>query len=214
MAEENHYTFTVRQATEAEWPGVIDALTSAFEHDPVMNNVMGGDGKSQKVRDLFGFQIRHTYGPKGTVDVAVTEEGKILGAALWLSPEGQKGGLIDEIRALPEYAKILGPGLLRAAIVDLKLLAARPKFPHWLLYTIGVHEDARGHSIGSHLLDFRRFQLGELPAYLEASTYRSAKLYAQHGFVELFRFKSGKPVLGMLHPAPVTQVSKNNPAGR
>ena len=33
MAEENRYTFTVRQATEADWPGVIDALTSAFEHD-------------------------------------------------------------------------------------------------------------------------------------------------------------------------------------
>lgn len=201
------YDFTVREATEADYPGVIEALTNAFEHDPVMNKAMGGDGRTETVRSLFEFQLRTTYAPKGTIDIAVTESGKVLGAALWLSPEAQKGNLLADIRALPDYYRVLGRGLARATVTELRLLAARPKFDHWYLYTIGVHEDARGHGIGSHLLDYRRERLGEVPAYLEASTYRSASLYARHGFVELFRFKGGKPALGMLHPAPVSQVS-------
>lgn len=209
MAEENRYQFTVREATEADWPGVIEALTNAFEHDPVMNQAMGGSGKRDKVRGLFDFQIRTTYGTKGTIDVAVTDDGKVLGAAMWLSPEAQKGSLLADIKALPDYTKVLGSGIFKATVTELKLLASRPKFPHWYLYTIGVHEDARNHSVGSHLLDFRREKLGEHPAYLEASTYRSAKLYAQHGFVEMFSFKGGKPAVGMLHPAPVTQVSRH-----
>lgn len=207
---ENH-DFTVREATEADYPGVIEALTNAFAHDPVMSKAMGGDGRIDTVRALFDFQIRTTYGPKGTIDIAVTPDGTVLGAALWLSPEAQKGNLIADLKALPDYYKVLGRGLLKATITEFRLLAARPKFEHWYLYTIGVHDTARGHGIGSHLLDFRRKQLGEHPAYLEASTYRSASLYARHGFIELFRFKGGKPALGMLHPAPTTQISKHLP---
>ncbi|MDY6051436.1 MAG: GNAT family N-acetyltransferase [Rothia sp. (in: high G+C Gram-positive bacteria)] len=204
---EQTYNFTVREATEADYPGVIEALTNAFEYDPVMSKAMGGDGRTETLCGLFDFQIRTTYGPKGTIDIAVTEDGKVLGAALWLSPQAQKGNLLADLKALPDYYKVLGKGLIRAAFTEFRLLAKRPRFAHWYLYTIGVHEDARGHGIGSHLLDYRCERLEQVPAYLEASTYRSASLYARHGFVELFRFKSGKPALGMLHPAPVTQVS-------
>lgn len=201
--------FTVRQAREADYPGVIEALTNAFKDDPVMSMAVGGKGRADLVSALFDFQICTTYGPKGIIDIAVTEDGKVLGAAIWISPEGQKGNLLADIKALPAYYRVLGRNLPKATVTELKLLAARPKFDHWYLYTIGVHEDARGQGVGSHLLDFRRTQLGEYPAYLEASTYQSAALYARHGFVELFKFKGGKPALGMLHPAPVSQIDKD-----
>lgn len=201
------YEFTVREATPADWPGVIEALTNAFTQDPVMSKAMGGAGKTQRVRDLFDFQIRTTYGPKGTIDIAVTDDGKVLGAAMWLSPQAQKGNLLADIISLPSYCKVLGTGIFRAVSTELKLLAARPKFDHWYLYTIGVHEDARSNGVGARLLDYRRSRLGTMPAYLEASTYRSAALYARHGFVELFPFKNGKPAVGMLHPAPESRLA-------
>lgn len=201
--------YNVRQATEADYPKAIEALANAFKDDPVMSTAVGGKGRADLVSALFDFQIRTTYGPKGVVDIAVTEDGTVLGAALWISPQGQKGNLLADIKALPDYYKVLGRNLPKATITELKLLASRPKFDHWYLYTIGVHEDARGQGVGSQLLDFRRQQLGEYPAYLEASTYDSAALYARHGFVEMFKFKGGKPALGMLHPAPISQIEKN-----
>lgn len=200
--------YSVRQATEADYDGAIKALTNAFKDDPVMSMAVGGEGRADIVEGLFDFQIRTTYGPKGVVDVAIDDKDKIVGAALWISPEGQKGNLLADIKALPAYYKVLGRNLPKATVTELKLLAARPKFAHWYLYTIGVHESTRGQGVGAQLLDFRREQLGEYPAYLEASTYDSAALYARHGFVELFKFKSGKPALGMLHPAPVSQIEK------
>lgn len=204
------YTYTVREASEADYPATVAALTDAFSQDPVMSKAMGGAGKADKISDLFTFQINSTYATRGTIDIAVTPEGKVLGAALWISPEGQVGSFTQDLKDLPRYLKILGKNAPAAVLTELRLLAARPKFKHWYLYTIGVHSDARSHGVGAALLEHRLAQLGEYPAYLEASTFRSAKLYAKHGFIELFPFKSGKPVLGMLHPAPVTQLSKHS----
>lgn len=199
--------FEVREAREEEYTGAAVALANAFAYDPVMSQAMGGAGQEEKIRRLFDFQIRKTYAPRGVVDVVVDAQGQVLGAALWISPQGQKGSLVQDLMSLPSYFRVLGKSLLPGAFTDLRLIAARPKFDHWYLYCIGVHEQARGRGVGAALLDFRRQQLGEYPAYLEASTFRSASLYARHGFVELFRFKGGKPAVGMLHPAPVTQVS-------
>lgn len=209
MSEQKKYEFTVREARPEEYPGAVDALTDAFSQDPVMGKVLGGLGKTQKIKALFEFQIEHTYSKKGTIDVAITDAGEVLGAAVWISPQGLKGGLLEDIKSIPTYLKILGTSFPRAAVSELQLVAAQPKFDHWYLYVLGVHEKARSNGIGAQLLDFRRNQLGEYPAYLEASTYRNAKLYAKHGFVELFSFKGGKPALGMLHPAPTSQVSKH-----
>lgn len=205
---ENHFVHTVREATIDDIDGVVEALSDAFENDPVMSLAMGGAHQLEKVKKLFRFQIEKTYLPSGSVDIALTRDGKIVGAALWISPEGQKGSLLQDIRELPAYAKILGPSFLKGIYTELKLLSARPKFPHWYLYTIGVHEDARSQGVGSALLDFRRAKLGYYPAYLEASTFRSAALYRRHGFIELGNFKNGKPAIGMWHPAPESSIDR------
>ncbi len=198
--------FTVREATEADYPGVVSALTDAFEADPVMSQAMGGAHRAKKVKALFEHQISSTYGPKGNIDIAVAEDGFVLGAALWIDPQGQKGGFLDDLRSLPSYARALGFALPAAVVTEMKLLAMRPRFPHWYLYTIGVHTDARDHGVGGALLDFRTARLGEYPAYLEASTFRSAALYRKRGFVELGRYRSEAPAVGMWHPAPVSAI--------
>lgn len=204
------YEYTVREARTEDYPGTIDALADAFSKEPVMSQAMGGYGKYEKVASLFKFQIDATYAEKGNIDIAVTDDGKVLGAALWLSPEGQKGNFAQDVRSLPTYIKLLGKNAPSAITTELKLLAARPKFPHWYLYIIGVHEDARNHGIGSALLDYRLEKLGQYPAYLESSTFRSGKLYKKHGFIELFPFKGGKPAIGMLHEATTTNLSQNS----
>lgn len=196
----------VREAQDFEIEGAIEALAHAFQTDPVMSMAVGGEHKLETIRELFRFQIDTTYQKNGKIDVAVDETGKVLGAALWIDPEGQRGNFLTDLRSLPRYFKILGIALPQGVLTELRLLRARPQFKHWYLYTIGVHANARSQGVGAALLDFRRQQLGEYPAYLEASTFRSAALYRRHGFFELGTFKGGKPAVGMWHPAPSSSI--------
>lgn len=202
---DNTLKFTVREAHPADFEAVIDSMADAFAADPVMSMAVGGAHKTQRLKELFRFQIETTYGPHGAIDLAETDDGKILGAALWIGPEAQKGSVLRDIRSLPEYAKILGGSFIRGIVTELRLLATRPKFDHWYLYTIGVHEDARSHGVGGELIKFRKERLNNTPAYLEASTLRSAALYQRMGFVELGEFKGGKPAVGMWLPPKKSQ---------
>lgn len=201
-------TIIVREATPEDIEGAIEALTDGFSKDPVMSDALGGSMKTHRIHALFEFQIRTQFSrpSQGRVDVAVDENGKVLGAALWATPE-KSTSFLEELKQLPEYFNVLGPSLISAARAEYKLLKARPVFKHWYLYTIGVHADARGYGVGSALLDFRCQQLGTYPAYLEASTYRSAALYKRHGFVEMGGYgKLSKAATGMWHPAPVSEI--------
>ncbi|MBM7051868.1 GNAT family N-acetyltransferase [Rothia sp. ZJ1223] len=207
---------TVREATAADIPGAIHALVDGFSKDPVMSGALGGSMKIERIRALFELQIRTQYShtDQGRVDVAVDTSGKVLGAALWATPH-KSTSFVDELKQVGEYVQVLRGSLISAALTEYKLLKARPVFKHWYLYTIGVHEDARGHGVGSALLDFRREQLGEYPAYLEASTYNSAALYKRHGFVELGGYgKLSKAAIGMWHPAPISSIDKNHATTR
>lgn len=206
-------SIVVREATPADIDGAIDALVDGFSKDPVMSGAMGGTMKTERIRKLFEFQIRTQFSKpdQGRVDVAIDENGRVLGAALWATPN-KSTSFLDELRHAPEYVRVLGSSLVSAALTEYKLLKARPVFKHWYLYTIGVHAEARGHGVGSALLDFRREQLGEYPAYLEASTYNSAALYKRHGFVEMGGYgKLSKAAIGMWHPAPVSTIDAHRP---
>ncbi len=66
--------------------------------------------------------------------------------------------------------------------MELHLLKYRPAYKHWYLFNIGVLEEYRSRGIGSQLLDYGTERIGDYPAYLEASTYDSARLYERRGF--------------------------------
>ncbi|WP_346844855.1 GNAT family N-acetyltransferase [uncultured Rothia sp.] len=200
--------FHVREAEESDMEGVIETLSDAFRADPVMGMALGGMHRINKIRRLFNFQIESTYKDAGKIDVAVDADGTIIGAALWIGPDAQRQSFQRDLKNIPAYLKILGTSFPSGIYTELMLLRARPRFEHWYLYTIGVHSNARGRGVGGQLLDFRRHQLGQHPAYLEASTIRSAALYRRHGFVELGEFPGGKPALGMWHPPVESPIDK------
>ena len=194
--------FTIREAQPVDYPGAIEALTDAFSTDPVMIEAFGGAMDRAKLTELLKFQVNTTYAPKGKIDVAVDDNNTVLGASLWVDPQGQKGGMVSDVMRFPRFAKILGSSIVPASKLELRLWAARPRFDHWYLYTIGVRAGQRSRGIGAGLLDYRLQRLGGYPAYLEASTHRSAALYRRHGFIDLSEFPSGKPALGMWYPVP------------
>ena len=130
--------------------------------------------------------------------------GKIVGVCLWNTPESQEGSFANELKQFGAYYKALGcKTLLKAILMELHLLKYRPAYKHWYLFNIGVLEEYRGRGIGSRLLDYGTERIGDYPAYLEASTYDSARLYERRGFFSLGPFHgifSKAHAVGMVYP--------------
>jgi ribosomal protein S18 acetylase RimI-like enzyme len=78
--------------------------------------------------------------------------------------------------------------------------------PHFYVRTVGVRTALQGRGLGSMLMQptLERADSAGLPAYIEASSERSAALYERLGFVHLGVFElpeGGPPVWPMRRPA-------------
>jgi ribosomal protein S18 acetylase RimI-like enzyme len=81
-----------------------------------------------------------------------------------------------------------------------------PPEPHFYIRTVGVRTALQGQGVGSMLMQptLERADSAGLPAYIEASTERSAALYQRLGFRHMGVFElpdGGPPVWPMRRPA-------------
>lgn len=120
-------------------------------------------------------------------------------AALWLSPGIEPDE--ETMFALIESAVVESD---REAVFGLfeQMATFHPTEPHWYLPFIGTDPVKQGNGDGSALL---RHALGicdqqKMPAYLEATSPRSASLYRRHGFETLGVVQAGNspPITPML----------------
>jgi len=118
--------------------------------------------------------------------------------ALWLPDSGERA-------TEPPSARL--PRRLRS-YVDAMMAAHSGRGPHVHLQFVGVTPDHRGRGLGGRLLTrgLARARASGTPVRLEASTPRSALLYARHGFVRTgadIRLPEGPTLIPMWwHPAP------------
>ncbi|QFU88376.1 N-acetyltransferase [Amycolatopsis sp. YIM 10] len=178
----------------------VRVLADAFRLDPVMSTFVSGtpDEREERLSHLLRVFVRGGL-RHGVVDLARAEQDrKLLGVAVWSAPGHRGEGTFQHLRNARSYLRAFGlRGLRRAAGLERALRLARPSEAHWYLQAIGVHGAGRGLGVGSALLD-ARLSTVDTPAYLEASTERSAALYARFGFtptgrIEGFR-SSAKPI--------------------
>lgn len=171
-----------RHASPADTDTLIATLVEAFRADPFWAHFMPDPEREGLARE------------EGLTDVMTAEAASYLNhghtymiddraAALWTPP-----GIRSDDEALGRaFGAHVAPDQVEAAFPRfLDLEACRPSEPHFYLHLIGARDRARGQGLGSVLLE-RVIEIcddeGYL-AYLEASTLRSAALYARHGFVE------------------------------
>ncbi|MEQ8840889.1 MAG: GNAT family N-acetyltransferase [Acidimicrobiales bacterium] len=191
-----------RHATPADTDQLIDTLVEAFLTDPFWVHFM-----PDPERDGFA-------SPVGLRDVMIAEVGSYLihghthmidgrAAALWTPP-----GIRSDDDALAEaFGRHVAAALLEAAMPHfIEMEEHRPTEPHFYLHLVGARDQARGQGLGTVLLE-RVTSICDAEghaAYLEASTARSAGLYARHGFVEMAQidFAPGVTLRPMIrHPA-------------
>ena len=191
----------MRPATAEDVQRLKTVLAEAFLDDPVFGWLMPKDGKRlAQLRRYFGLDLRHYALPHGRVWTT----NDLTGAALTLPP----GKWRVPPRTTLLHGSAFGMHLPRAARMGAAMEwrhARELRDPHYYVRDIGVHPGMQGKGLGSVLMrpTLDRCDHEGLPAYIEASSERSAALYERLGFKHVKELRvGGSPPLWLMIRSP------------
>jgi ribosomal protein S18 acetylase RimI-like enzyme len=195
----------LRHATAADVRRLATVLADAFFDDPVFGWLMPEDGRRHaRLRRYFAIELLHYTLPRGRVWTT----SDLAGAALSLPP----GAWRAPARVTMMEGSAFGIHLPRAARMGAAMEwrhTRELREPHYYVRDIGVHPDMQGRGLGSALMrpTLERCDREGLPAYIEASSERSAALYERLGFEHIRELHVGAspPLWLMLRPAAPVQ---------
>lgn len=198
----------LRRATSGDLRRLTTVLAQAFFEDPVFNWLMPEDSKRHaRLSRYFAIELRHLALPRGRVWTT----SDLTGAALSLPP----GAWRVPLHATLMEGSAFGVRISRAARIGAAMEwrhSRAPRGPHYYIRDIGVHPNVQGKGLGGALLrpTLERCDREGLPAYLEASSERSAALYERHGFqlTDELRVGGSPPLRLMLRPAHAIQATQ------
>ena len=129
-----------------------------------------------------------------------------LGGTAWIAPGRLPLSTRDDLAMLPIELRVFGRHPRRALGGERAMERGHPHEPHWYLDYIGVEARGRNRGAGSALLRpmLERCDAGAVPAYLNAGSPESRRLYERHGFVAFaeFRLPFGGPPLWRMWREP------------
>jgi ribosomal protein S18 acetylase RimI-like enzyme len=173
---------TIRKAVPADLPAISRVLSRAFHDDPPMRWAIPDQDRRRRLLPRFFELFAMAFQQHD--EIYVTSDA--AGAALWAPPGGQP--VHDE--AADGFARgmaaLAAAGAARVVEVGALLDEHHPHGSFWYLQFVGVEPERQGRGIGSELLApvLRRCDREGVPAYLEASSVQSKRLYERHGFEE------------------------------
>lgn len=194
----------LRLAGTEDIPRLKAVLAEAFFEDPVLGWLMPNDTKRRaRMRRFFAIELRYLALPRGQVWTT----GDLTGAALSLPPAAWRVPL----RATLLEGGAFGSHLSRAARLGAAIERRHPREPHHYIRDVGILPEMQGKGLGSALMrpTLERSDREGLPAYLEASSERSAALYERLGFrlISELRVGGSPPLHLMLRPPHTTQAN-------
>lgn len=172
---------TPRTATPEDLDGVVRALTESFHDDPVMAWAFpDAVVRPRRLATMWRFIAEGMYLPEGSSTTLSGHDS----VALWRRPGAPNGDDFWAENGERFDAEMEGD-LERMGLVGEALAAHHPgDDDHWYLLAIGVRPEAQGRGLGGALLAHTLAiadERGE-PAYLEATSARSRRLYERFGF--------------------------------
>jgi len=187
----------LRQAVEADVARLRATLARAFDDDPVIGWLMpDASRRPERLRRFFEIELRHVAMPRGYV--WTTSD---LSAAAMVMPPGKWR---VPLHATLREGRAFGAGVGRAARLGAAMEwrhAREVRGPHYYVRDVGVLPEMQGRGIGSALLGptIELCDREGVPAYLEASSARSAALYERLGFEHLSELRvADSPTLWLM----------------
>ncbi len=194
----------LRRATVEDARRLTTVLAKAFFEDPIIGWLMPDDTKRRaRLRQFFAIELRRLALPRG----CVWTTSDLAGAALSLPP----GAWRVPPRVTLMEGTAFGIHLSRAARLGAAMEWRHLRERHYYVRDIGVLPEMQGKGLGSALMrpTLGRCDREGLPAYIEASSERSAVLYERLGFQLTDELRiGGSPPLRLMcrppHPAQAT----------
>jgi ribosomal protein S18 acetylase RimI-like enzyme len=168
----------IMQAGPADAVAVTTTLHLAFLHDPINRWLCPDDGNRERLHPTY----MAIFVEQALADDEVYMTPDASGVAIWsrVEPDDHRPNHTADL-----VAERCGAYAPRFRQFDAVMAANHPSHtPHWYLGFLAVRPGHQGRGIGTELLRDRLRDLDaqKLPAYLEAGTQRSARLYEREGF--------------------------------
>ena len=198
----------VRVADAGEVPALSAALAEAFVDDAVVNWMLPHRTRRVARRKLmFTLELQAYVLPRDGLMFTADDGrgGALVGACLALPPEQWRWPTTMEGATALRWLLTLGLRMPRATRLERALEDRHPGDPHYYIRWVGVRPRLQGRGLGTALLrsTLDRCDGEGLPAYIEASSERSAALYGRLGFEHLGVLHlpdGGPPVWPMRRP--------------
>jgi GNAT superfamily N-acetyltransferase len=188
----------LRRATAQDVERLKGVMAEAFLDDPVLGWLIPDDRKRLvRLRRYFAIELRGLALARGRV--WTTDQ--LSGAALSLPP----GAWRSPLRVTLLEGSAFWDHVTRAARLGAAIEWRHLREPHYYVRDVGVLPAMQGRGLGSALLGptLERCDRESLPAYLEASSERSAALYARLGFELTHELRvGGSPPLQLMRRPP------------
>jgi GNAT superfamily N-acetyltransferase len=207
--QEDHMTATAptardehpRPASAADVDGVAETLAEAFLHDSVLSWCYPEPNRRAEILPALFRQIVDTYLPCG--GIYTTPEH--VSAAVWVPPSSA----VDEDQLGSSLEAISGDDAQRLyTLLELTEAHHPHDADHQYLLAIGTRPGWQSGGVGSRMLRAVLSTCDDhgMPAYLEATTERSKRLYERHGFevTEVLTLPDGPDIWCMLRTARPT----------
>ena len=190
---------SVRRATDADTPRLLEALARAFYDDPVLSWFFPDDDRRLgQIEGFFGMALDRIWSPH---DLIYTTDA-VIGAAIWLPPDQWRVSILEQLRMTRPTIAAIGLRDLPRALRGFNLMESKhPHERHYYLPIVGVDPDWQGRGLGTALLRpmLDRCDAEAMPAYLEATSPRNRGCYERVGFSATgeFYFPKGPPMVPM-----------------